>query len=165
MVAYKNSTLNLEEAHNFVAALAALVSSGAPKELLNPREAMLIAVPEGKELGLHDEGYTRERDVVAIAFRPGAENEGPTNIAVYERLNNKVRINPRCSAWYRPDPQFAMIASHEDETGYGYGDARLLRFGPIPRDHFDLHLELARTQLHRAAKIVPDVLPNPFRRH
>lgn len=165
MIARKNSPLNFEEAHKFVAALGVLVASGAPRELLNPREAMLMAVPEGEELGLHEQGLTRKRDLVAVAFRPGAECEGPTNIAIYERLNNKVHINPRCSAWYRPDPRFFMIASHEDDTGYGYGDARLLRFGPVPRDHFDLHLELARNKLHRAAKLVPEVLPNLFGRH
>lgn len=165
MIASKNSALNFKEAHKFVAALGVLIASGAPKELLNPREAMLIAVPEGEELELHEQGLARERDLVAIAFRPGAEGEGPTNIAIYERLNNKIRINPRCSAWYRPEPRFFMIASHEDDSGYGYGDTRLLRFGPVPRDYFDLHLELARTELRRVAKIVPAVMPSPLWHH
>ena len=74
MVAYKNSPLNLEEAHKFVAALAAVVGSGAPRELLNRSEANLIAVPEGEELGLHEEGYTCERDAVAADLRPGADS-------------------------------------------------------------------------------------------
>lgn len=60
---------------------------------------MLMAVPEGKELGLHEEVLTRERDAVAVAFRLGKELGGPRNIAIYERLNNKIRINPRCSPW------------------------------------------------------------------
>ena len=163
MVAYKNSPLNLEEAHNYVHALAAMIANSAPRELSNPREAALVAVPHGKELGLHEEGYTRERDVIAIAFRPEHESEGPTNIAVYERLNNKVRINPRCSPWYSQNPRLFMIASHEDETGYGYSDARLVRFGPIPRHDFQLRLNQGEAELHRAAKVAEDLLTNPFR--
>lgn len=165
MVAYKNSPLNLEEAQKYVIALGAMIANGAPRELSNPREAILVAVPEGKELGLHEEGCTRERDVIAIAFRLGQESEGPTNIAVYERLNNEVRINPRCSPWYCPHPRLFMIASHGDETGYGYSDARLVRIGPVPRQDFELRLKQGETELHRAAKIVPDVLPTPLWRH
>lgn len=164
MTSNTKSMLNLEKAHKYVAALSAMIATGAPKELLNSREAALMAVPEGEELGLRERGFTCERDLIAIAFRPGTESEGPTNIAIYDRLDNKIRINPRCSVWLRPDPQFAMIASHEDNAGYGYGHVRLLRFGPIPRDHFELHIKLARTELHRAAKIVPHVLSNSFRR-
>ena len=164
MVAYKNSPLNLEEAHKYVTALGAMIANSAPRELSNPREAALVAVPAGKELGLHEEGYTRERDVIAIAFRPGRESEGPTNIAVYERLNNKVRINPRCSPWYSPNPRLFIIASHEDETGYGYSDAHLVRFGPVPRNDFELRLKQGEIELHRAAKVAKDLLANPFQR-
>ena len=158
MVAYKNSPLNLEEAHKYVTALGVLIASSASRELSNPREAALVAVPHGKELGLHEEGYTRERDVIAIAFRPGLESEGPTNFAVYERLNNKVRLNPRCSPWYSSHPRLFMIASHEDETGYGYSDARLVRIGPVLRKDFDLRLMQGEAELHRAAKLAPDLI-------
>lgn len=163
MVAYKNSPLNLEEAHKYVAALGTMIANGTPRELCNPRQAALIAVPEGKELKLHEEGHTRERDVIAIAFRPGQESEGPTNIAIYERLNNRVRINPRCSPWFSPHPKLFMIASHENETGYGYSNARLVRIGPVLRDGFEVRIEQGKTELHRAAEIARDVLPLPFR--
>lgn len=153
MVAYKNSPLNLEEAHKYVSALGALIANSAPRELSNPREAALVAVPHGKELGLHEEGYTRERDVIAIAFRPGKESEEPTNIAIYERIGNKVRINPRCSPWYSSHPRLFMIASHDDETGYGYSNARLVRVGPVPRKDFEVRLRLGEAELHRAAKL------------
>lgn len=165
MVAYKNSPLNLEAAHKYVTALGAMITNSAPRELSNPREAALIAVPEGRELELHGEGHTRERDVIAIAFRPGQESEGPTNIAIYERLNNKVRVNPRCSPWYSPHPRLFMIASHEDETGYGYSDAHLVRFGPVPRHDFELRIKQGEAELHRAAKVARDLVSNPFRRH
>ncbi len=164
MAPQNNQKLNLEVAQDFVIALGGLIASGAPRSYANPREAMLMAVPEGKELGLHEEGLTRQKDVVAVAFRVGKEHEGPCNIAIYERLNNKIRINPRCSLWYRAHPKMFMIASHEDETGYHYADARLVRFGPVPRDDFDLHVSLAEAELHRAAKVARNLALNPFKR-
>lgn len=163
MVAYTNSLLNHEDAHRYITALGAMMASAAPRELCNPREAVLIAVPEGKELGLHEEGLTRERDIIAIAFRPGEEHAGPTNIAIYERLNNKVRINPRCSPWYCPYPRLFMIASHEDETGYGYSDAHLVRIGPVPREDFALRLTQGQAELHRAAKVATGLMTSLFR--
>ncbi|MEQ5786270.1 hypothetical protein J3454_00020 [Erythrobacter sp. NFXS35] len=144
-------------------ALATLIMTGAPRELANPREAALIAVPAGKELGLHEQGFTRDRDVVAVAFQPGQEHEGPTNIAVYERLNNKIRINPRCSPWYSPNPELFMIAAHDDETGYGYSNARLVRFGPVPRADFAIRLMQGTAALQRAATAAPGLAPFPFR--
>lgn len=161
----KNSPLNLEEAHKFIVALGAMIATGASREFLNPREAVMMAVPAGEELGLRENKNTRERDLIAVAFQPGLESQGPTNIAIYERLNNQIRINPRCSAWYSFNPHFAMIASHENDIGYGYGDSRLLRFGSIDRENFDMHLELARTHLCRAAEAVNGALPSPFKYH
>ena len=46
MVAYKNTPLNLEAAHKYVTALGAMIANSAPRELSNPREAALIAVPK-----------------------------------------------------------------------------------------------------------------------
>lgn len=160
---YKNSPLNLEEAHKYVTALAAMITLSVPRELLPSREAAFIAVPSGKELGLHDGGFTRERDVIAIAFRPGYESEGPTNIAVYERINNKVRINPRCSPWYSPSPRAFMIASLEDETGYGYSDARLVRIGPVRRNDFKARLKSGKAELHRVASLGKDLIADHLR--
>lgn len=164
MVFYDNRKLNLEVAQDFIIALGALIASGAPRSHSNPREAMLIAVPEGKELGLHEEGYTRERDVVAVAFRKGREHEGPCNIAIFERLNNKIRINPRCSPWYSADTKMFMIASHEDETGYHYANGHLVRFGPVPREDFHLRVRLGENELHRAVKVARSLALNPFKR-
>ena len=164
MVAYTNSPLNHEAAHKYVTALGAMIANSAPRELSNPREAALIAVPAGKELELHEAGYTRERDVIAIAFRPGQESEGPTNIAIYERLNNKVRVNPRCSSWYSPHPRLFIIASHEDETGYGYSNGHLVRIGPVPRHDLELRIKQGKAELHRAAQVAKDLVSDPFRR-
>jgi hypothetical protein len=75
-----------------------------------------------------------------------------------------VRINPRCSPWYSPNPRLFIIASHEDETGYGYSDAHLVRFGPVPRNDFELRLKQGEIELHRAAKVAKDLLANPFQR-
>ena len=164
MADYNNATLNLEVAQDFIIALGAMIASGAPRSHSNPREAMLMAVPEGKEPGLLEEGLARERDVVAVAFRPGKEHEGPCNIAIYERLNNKIRVNPRCSPWFSAYPKMFMIASHEDETGYHYADTRLVRIGPVPREDFELRVSLGEAELLRAAKVARTKAMNPFRR-
>ena len=56
-----------------------------------------------------------------------------------------------------------MIASHEDETGYGYSDAHLVRFGPVPRHDFELRIKQGEAELHRAAQIGMNMVFNPFR--
>ena len=165
MVAYKDAALNREEAHWFAMGLGAMMAHGGPRDLANPRKAAFIVVPSGKELELHEEGYTRDRDLVALAFQPGREHEGPTNIAVYERLINKVRINTHCAPWFTPNPRHFILASNEDEIGYGYCDARLLRIGPVPREDFELRLKQGRAELHRAAEAGRNEVPNPFRPH
>ncbi|WP_420606487.1 hypothetical protein [Novosphingopyxis sp.] len=120
MAAYENASQSLGEAHQSVTALIAFMMDGAPREDEYSREAAFIAVPDGKEFGLHDKWYMRERDLFAIAFRCGQEQAGPTNADVYEELKNKVGTNPYCSPWHRPHPKLFMVASQENETGYGY---------------------------------------------
>lgn len=160
MAVHEQKPINLDIAHTFITALGALIATGAPKELSNPREAMLMAVPAGNELGLKDTKYARERDLIAVAFKPGYEQDGPSNIAVYERLNNRMIISPHCSLYCSPEPVFLMIASHDSDLGFGYGDARLVRYGKIPREGFEERVKLAKIRLQSAAKASKRLMPS-----
>lgn len=146
----KNGFVDDNVAKAFVAALAAsfLAPPGCPKTAKSGG-VNFTWTKAGNE---HEFAKLAETlDAVVLAFEPGRENEGPVNIAVYERRGGEVKCWPNCSPWCMADGSNFMLVSDDCEAGLLFAVSSLVTVYDVPHDYFGAHVEIALRVLRQTA--------------
>ena len=114
---------------------------------MNGRQVGHICVEAGTKTAFASSA--EEKDLLVLAFKPGREQYGPVNIAVYEKRDGEVKLWPRCQPWCQSDGSNFMIISEDGEAGFVFAPPSLLRVdGPSPKN-LQEHVAIARMVLKR----------------
>lgn len=147
--------LDTEIASDFIIALGGMISVSLEPDILpNPRPVLFTFAEAGKETGFEWSACNQGMDVIVLAFEPGRERNGPTNIAVYEERNGKVTVWPNCSPWCLPDEGRYFIASDGLEAGFLYDLTSIVMVWGLPGEHYAKRVKTAQGVLRKTAQIV-----------
>lgn len=125
------------------------------------REAAFTVSVAGNEQSFEKVAKEIGKDLIVLAFKPGKERRGPSNIAVYETNYGEVTMWPRCSVWVLSREGPALIVPKGADFGFAYHDAALCRVTDIPLDDRTDRIKMAR----RILSLMPQLMefdPNPY---
>jgi hypothetical protein len=126
----------------------------------NPRPAMFTYARAGEETRFEQDSRALGKDLVCLAFEPGREHEGPTNIAVYEERNGVLRARLNCSPYAFSKEGPCVLKVDGTDIGIACDGERLFVFKDMPTEDEDYHVEIGRALL----RMMPQCLPAHIRR-
>ena len=135
-------------AQEYVLALKSLIGQHDWAEgLPNPRRAVFTYGADEDLETLSSNAQTNEYDTIVLFFEPGREDDGPTNIAIYEKRSGRLTCWPRCSVWGSWQQAGYLIASDDAKAGFIIKDGSIFMVWNVPDQDLTERLQEGRNTL------------------
>lgn len=148
--------IDLAAVKDFAISLGQMISLIPPEGVNpNPRPMMLTYAVAGTEGDFEADSRALGMDLVVLAFEPGRERDGPTNIAVYEEREGRLTAWRNCSAWAFSGTGPCLIMVNDGDVGFGYDGASLVVHWKVPTDRRQERVEAGRMILKLMSQCLP----------
>lgn len=123
----------------------------------NPRPMMFTYAPAGQEdQGIESLSRGMGMDIICLAFEPGLEHEGPTNVAVCEEREGQYSIWPRCSPWAFTKEGPCLLVADDKDVGFAYDNVAIVMTWNLPNDDIANRVEMGRGLLRLMIQRLPE---------
>ena len=119
------------------------------------RPLMFTTAAAGDEGDLHQLARDGGHDLVCLAFRPGREQDGPTNIAVYVETGGEVGSWKRCFLWASTRTGPCYLISRDEEACFSYDGRSIVLIEGWPSEGMEEGVEIADALLRLMVQRVP----------
>ena len=103
--------------------------------LTNPRGIACVVAACGEETGFEEDSLSEGLDVIALAFQPGHEEQGPRNIAVFEMRDGNMNVWPNCAFCTTANGKNFLV-DHEDRIAFVVSGKKILIVNNLPKGFY-----------------------------
>lgn len=141
---------------DFVLAAGIMMSRRFDQELgPKRRPLMFTTAAAGDEDDLAQLARDGGNDLVCLAFNPGREEDGPTNIAVYADVDGEIASWTRCFLWASTKYGPCYLISRDEEMCFSYDGTSIVLVEGWPSEALQNGTEIANALLGHMVQCVP----------